>query len=116
MSDDNHRPPETPIPPRSERPFTTIGGSGALREVPPRGPEMDMRQVASSLGQARAVEFRTAARRDAAIVVSRARQRAGIERANWSGHDVDVLHAITELLLQVQAQNPQKPDPVFEGA
>ena len=116
MSDDNHRPPETPIPPRSERPFTTIGGLGALREVPPRGPEMDMRQVASSLSQARAVEFRTAARRDAAIVVSRARQRAGIERANWSGHDVDVLHAITELLLQVQAQNPQKPDPVFEGA
>jgi hypothetical protein len=110
MTDEVNTPPRPP-----ERPFATLPDRPPLRTI--GSPEADMRQAANSLGQARAVELRTAARRDAAIVVSRARQRAGIERSNWSGHDVDVLHAITELLMQVQAQNPQKPDPVFgDGA
>jgi hypothetical protein len=98
----------------------TIPDRPPLRELRERGPEADMRQAAATVHQSRALELRTQARRDAAIVVSRARERAGIQRTVWTGHDVDVLHAITELLLQVQGQDrrAQTADEAFktEGA
>lgn len=111
MSDE--QPPRPP-----ERPFTTIPERPPIREVTTRGAstaEIEMKQAAREVGQARLVELRSAARRDAAIVVSRARQRAGVERANWSAHDADVMHVITDLLIQVQTQTPSKQDPVFDN-
>jgi hypothetical protein len=87
------------------RPFQTIPDRAPLREV--RGQptaEAEMKQAAMALGQARIIDLRSQARRDAVIAVSRARERAGFPRTGWTRLEADTLHAITDLLLQVQGQ------------
>lgn len=87
-----------------ERPFSTLPDRPPLRQVAHNPSDLDMKGVAMGV-QARSVDARTQARRDAVIAVSRARERAGLPSAIWSGSDIDILHAITDLLLQIQNQD-----------
>lgn len=84
-----------------QRPFTTIPDRPPLRSVR-GGPSMETEMEAMARQQA---EKRTAARMDAANAVARARDRTS-QASMWSAIDVDVLHAITELLQRVQDQAP----------
>lgn len=68
----------------------------------------DTKLVANTLQQKRLIEFRTAARMDAMVMLDRARARVGIDRANWSHLEADTLHALTDLLLQVQGQEVKR--------
>lgn len=87
------------------RAFATLPDRPPLREMN-RGStgqvEADMKGAASSIDGARSLNMRTQARRDALIVMSRARERGGRPATHWSGLDADTLHAITDLLLQAQ--------------
>lgn len=85
-----------------------------VRNIPPRptyradvnqsSAEHGVQDIANQIQQKRLIEWRTAARQDAAIIVERARERVGVSRTAWTPLDADTLHAITDLLLQVQAQ------------
>jgi hypothetical protein len=89
MSDDR---PENPGE-RASRPFSTL---------PDRPP---IREVHRSAGFVpTAIENRSAARSDALSAVAKARMRRGALHADWSGQEADIVHAITELLLQVQTE------------
>jgi hypothetical protein len=103
MSDDLTNDPNSTI--------TTARSFGAIpvrpREV--RGAsiadiEANMKREIERDPPAKSVALRTQARRDAMIAVSRARERAGIPTTNWTAIDADTVHAITDLLLNVQAQ------------
>jgi hypothetical protein len=95
MSDDNNVREIPPRPPISTRPPL----DGHLSSA-----EYDAKGVANKIQQERLIEWRTAARQDALVCLERARERVGIGRTNWSRLDADTLHAMTDLLLQVQAQ------------
>jgi hypothetical protein len=103
---------------RPERPFATIPDRPPLREIarretPLSDTESDMRRIAIETHQ-RSISIRSEARRDAMIVVSRARERRGPTNAQvWSALEADTIHAITDLLLQIQGQDPGTLDPAF---
>jgi hypothetical protein len=121
MSDEVNTPPRPPESPGGVHRETILAQRAALREVPqrPTAPEVEMKQAALALGQARLIDLRTQARRDAVIAVERARERAGSPRAAWTRLEADTVHAITDLLLQLQGQDLAKAptdEPYREGA
>lgn len=81
-----------------QRPFSTLPDRPPLRQVG-NDPNAAKDQAATRV----AIAARTQARRDAVIAVTRARERGGINAATWSGAEIDILHAITDLLLEIQA-------------
>jgi hypothetical protein len=87
MADDDGRLGDSP----SGRPFMTMPDRPPLRQV--ANPEPP-----------RSIEARTQARRDAVIAVARARARAQLPPTIWTGAEIDTLHAITDLLLQIQSE------------
>jgi hypothetical protein len=97
MSDDDNN--VRSIPPR---PMIPQGPS--YRTADQSSAEHGAQDIANQIQQKRMLEWRTAARRDAAQVLERARERAGFAQSNWSDLDADTLHAITDLLLKVQTQ------------
>jgi hypothetical protein len=90
---DDERPTLGDAPPQG-RPFSTMPDRPPLRQV-----ANDPNAAATRV----AIAARTQARRDAVIAVTRARERGGINAATWSGAEIDILHAITDLLLEIQA-------------
>lgn len=107
--DDENQPQD--VAPR--RPFTTIPARPPVREVRQEPTmEEDIRAKTVEAHQ-RSIMLRTEARRDALTVVTRARERAGSLPTLWNGLEADTIHAITDLLLQVQGQSPGPMDPAF---
>lgn len=74
--------------------------------------EDDMQQEIEK-EHARAIELRTEARRDAIVMVARARQRIGADPTTYTALDADTVHVITDLLVQVQGQQMSALDPSF---
>lgn len=83
-----------------QRPFDTIPNRPPLRSIGQASVEAEVEAMTRQQA-----EKRTAARMDAANAVARARDRTS-QASMWSAIDVDVLHAITELLQRVQDQAP----------
>ncbi len=92
MADDER--PDVNVANSPGRPFSTMPDRPPLRQV-----ANDPNAAATRV----AIAARTQARRDAVIAVTRARERGGINAASWSGAEIDILHAITDLLLEIQA-------------
>lgn len=76
--------------------------------------EREMAAQTATVAHTRALALRTAARQDATIVVSRARERSGAAATAWSAFDADAVHLITDLLLKLQGQAPTPLDPSFQ--
>ena len=87
-----------------------------VRAIPPRPgrppvedyTSQDARKMADQVHQKRLIQWKTEARQDALIIVERARERVGLARTAWTPLEADTLHAITDLLLQIQEQEAQR--------
>lgn len=91
------------IGPFGPRPFSTLPDRPPLREVrkdlQPATIETEIADAA-----ARAQHNMTLARCDAIIAVEKARERAGRPLHEWTILESEAIHAIIDLLRQIQAQ------------
>ena len=73
-------------------------------DTPSRYMESTRAKIEAAILRDPAIDLRSQARQDAIIAVSRARERGGALRSDWSAVDADTVHAITDLLLLVQTR------------
>ena len=72
----------------------------------------DIRASANAT-HAKAMELRTAARRDAIVSVARARERRGAPPSDWTAFDADAVFLFADLLTKLHGGKEEPLDPAF---
>jgi hypothetical protein len=70
-------------------------------------------RASANATHSKAMELRTAARRDAIVAVARARERRGAPPAAWTAFDADAVFLFADLLTRLHGGKEEPLDPAF---
>jgi hypothetical protein len=96
----------------STTPFRTRPRIDHFAPAPEGALAEDIRASATA-SHSKAIEQRTAARRDAVVTVARARERRGAPATAWTAFDSDAVFLFADLLVKLQGGKEEPLDPAF---